>query len=391
MQNPKVAKRMELLSGESAFAVMEKADALAAKGRSVIHLEIGQPDFKTPQNIIDAAARALNEGKTGYTATRGIIPLRETIAQYCARQKGLDVHPDEVAVVPGGKPIMFFTMLMLLEPGDEVIYPDPGFPIYQSVIRFAGGKPVPMPLLEKNGFSVDVDALRASINGRTKLIILNSPSNPTGGVLPEKDIRAIAQMIAGKGIYVLSDEIYERLVFDGTKPFSMASLPEMRDHTIILDGFSKAYAMTGWRLGYGVMHKTLAEHMGMLMVNSNSCAASMTQWAGIEALNGPQDQVDVMVAAFKERRDFIVDALDRIEGVTCTLPGGAFYAFPNISSFGLTSEEFANRLLEEAGVACASGTAFGAHGEGYIRLSCANSLDNLKSAVERIANFVKTL
>ena len=386
----KVAQRMSLLHTESAFQILARANALEAQGKSIVHLEIGQPDFKTPANIIEAAYKAMNEGKTGYTPTPGIIPLRETIARYCEDYKKVKTNADEIVVVPGGKPIMFFTMLMLTEAGDEVIYPNPGFPIYESVIKFSGAKPVPMPLLQKNNFSVDLDQLKRDITDKTKLIIINNPGNPTGGMIKREDIIAIADMVRDKGIYVMADEIYDRIIFE-EKPLSIASLPGMKDWTIILDGFSKTYAMTGWRLGFGVMNKELAAHMTMLMVNSASCAASMTQWAAIEALTGPQDSVTKMVSAFRERRDYITGALNKIEGIKCVKPAGAFYAFPDISSFGVSSAEFAHRLLEEGGVAAASGTAFGSFGEGFLRLSYANSLDNLKIAVDRIDKFCKTL
>jgi aspartate/methionine/tyrosine aminotransferase len=388
--NNKVADRMGLLHTESAFQILARANALEAQGRSIIHLEIGQPDFKTPKNIIEAAYKAMLEGKTGYTPTPGVIPLRETIARYVEDYKKVKTAPEEIVVVPGGKPVMFFTMLMLAQAGDEVIYPNPGFPIYESVIKFSGAKAVPMPLLQKNNFSVDLDRLKKDINDRTKLIILNNPGNPTGGMIKRDDIIAIASMVRDKGIYILADEIYDRIIFE-EQPLSIATLPGMKDWTIILDGFSKTYAMTGWRLGYGVMNRELAEHMTMLMVNSASCAASMTQWAAVEALTGPQDAVNEMVAAFRERRDWLIGALNAIDGVTCVKPSGAFYAFPDISSFGVSSAEFAGRLLEEAGVAAASGTAFGDYGEGFIRLSYANSLDNLKIAVDRLAQFCKGL
>jgi aspartate/methionine/tyrosine aminotransferase len=386
----KVAERMSLLHTESAFQILARANALEAQGRSIIHLEIGQPDFKTPQNIIEAAYKAMNEGKTGYGPTGGIIPLRETIVEHCQNYKNVATNIDEIVVVPGGKPVMFFTMLMLAQPGDEVIFPDPGFPIYESVIKFSGAKAVSMPLLEDKGFRVDLNKLKADINEKTKLIIVNNPGNPTGGMFTKEDIYAIADMVRGKGIYVLSDEIYDRIIF-GEKPLSIATLPGMKDWTIILDGFSKTYAMTGWRLGYGIMNRELAEHMTMLMVNSNSCAATMTQWAAIEALKGPQDEPAKMVKAFRERRDYMVDALNHIDGIHCVLPEGAFYVFPNISSFGLSSAEFANRLLEEAGVAAAAGTAFGRYGEGFVRFSSANSLENIKIAVERLEKFCKAL
>ena len=390
MVQNRVADRMSLLHTESAFSIMQRANALEAQGKSVVHLEIGQPDFKTPQNVIDAACQALNEGKTGYTPTAGIPQLREAIAKHCRDYKNVETEMEEVVVVPGGKPIMFYTLLMLAQPGDEVIYPNPGFPIYESVIKFSGAKPVPMPLLEEKNFRVDLERLKRDINSKTKLIIVNNPSNPTGGVLSREDITAIADMVRDKGIYVMSDEIYDRIIF-GEKPVSIATMPGMKDWTIILDGFSKTFAMTGWRLGFGVMNKELAAHMTMLMANSNSCSASMTQWAAIEALQGPQDPVHKMVAAFKERRDYLIGALNAISGVHCVLPEGAFYAFPNISSFGLTSAQFATRLLEEGGVAAAGGTAFGEFGEGFIRLSYANSLENLKVAVNRIAKFTQTL
>jgi aspartate/methionine/tyrosine aminotransferase len=386
----KVAERMSLLHTESAFQIMARANALQAEGRSIIHCEIGQPDFTTPKNIIEACYKALCEGKTGYVTTEGIIPLREAIAENCLSYKGVKTDISEIVVTPGGKPVMFFTMLMLTQPGDEVIYPNPGFPIYESVIKFSGAKPVPMPLLEERDFRIDLDKLRGDINERTKLIILNNPGNPTGSMIPREDIEAIADMIRGKGLYVLSDEIYDKIIY-GEKPLSIASLPGMKDWTIILDGFSKTYAMTGWRLGYGIMNPELAKHMTMLMVNSASCAAAMTQWAALEALRGPQDAVHQMVAAFRERRDYIVDALNHIPGLRCRLPGGAFYVFPNISSFGIKSGEFASRLLEEAGVAAAAGTAFGSYGEGCIRFSSANSLENLKIAIDRLEKFCKGL
>jgi aspartate/methionine/tyrosine aminotransferase len=383
-----VAERMGRLHTESAFKILARANELEAQGKSVIHLEIGQPDFKTPGNIIEAAYKAMKEGKTGYTPTPGIIPLREAIAEYVGNYKKVKTGISEIVVTPGGKPVMFFTMLMLAQDGDEVIYPNPGFPIYESVIKFSGAKAVPMPLLEKNEFRIDLKKLEQDINSRTKLIIINNPGNPTGGTLLKDDIYAIAEMVRNKGIYILSDEIYDRIIF-GEQPLSIATLPGMKDWTIILDGFSKTYSMTGWRLGYGIMNAELAEHMTMLMVNSASCAASMTQWAAVEALKGPQDEVAKMTAAFKERRDYLVGALNGIKGIHCLEPGGAFYVFPNISSFGLSAAEFAHRLLEEAGVAAASGTAFGDYGEGFVRFSYANSLENLKIAVDRLDKFCK--
>jgi aspartate/methionine/tyrosine aminotransferase len=385
-----VAERMSKLHDEAAFQILARANELEAQGKSVVHLEIGQPDFNTPGNIIEAAYQAMKEGKTGYTPAQGIIPLREALAEYAETYKNVKTDKSEIVITPGAKPVMFFALLMLAQEGDEVIYPDPGYPIYESVIKFSGAKPVPMPLLEKNGFRTDLKQLERDINSKTRLIILNNPCNPTGSSLLKEDISAIADMVRGKGIYILSDEIYDRLVFGERSP-SIASLPGMKDWTIILDGFSKTYAMTGWRLGYGIMNAELAAHMSLLMVNSAACSASMTQWAAIEAIKGPQDEVLKMTAAFKKRRDYLVKALNDIKGIHCLEPAGAFYVFPNISSFGLSSAEFAHRLLEEAGVAAASGIAFGDYGEGFIRLSYANSLENLKIAVERLDTFCKRL
>lgn len=391
MFEPVVAERMSRLHTESAFQILARANALEAQGRHIIHCEVGQPDFSTPAHIIEAAHQAMKDGYTGYGPTPGYPVLREAIAEYAAAQKSIQTSAEEVVVVPGGKPIMFFTMLMLVEPGDEVICPNPSFPIYESCIRFAGGIPIPMPLLGKNNFRFDVEQFKASISPKTKLVILNNPSNPTGGVFEEEDILAIAEILKDRpDIYILSDEIYDRLVFDG-KVRSIASVPGFKDRTVILDGFSKTYAMTGWRIGYGIMHKELAKHVEMLMVNSNSCTASFTQMAALAALKGPQDAAEEMKAAFRERRDWLVAALNDIPGITCCLPKGAFYAFPDISSFGVKSEEFCHRLLQEAGVAAAWGTAFGEYGEGYFRLSYANSLENLKIAVDRIEKFTRSL
>jgi len=378
---------MSLLHTESAFQILAKAQALEARGRHIIHMEIGQPDFKTPQNIIDAACRAMNEGYTGYTPTPGLLQARRAIAGYAARQKNIATNEDEIVIVPGGKPVMFYTMLMLVNPGDEVVYPNPSFPIYESCINFAGGVPVPLRLSAENGFRLDIEEFKRLITPKTKLVIINSPSNPTGGVFTPEDVLAIAEILQDRpDIFILSDEIYDRLIFEG-QAFSIASLPGFKDRTVILDGFSKTYAMTGWRLGYAILHPELAAHMSMLMVNSNSCAAAFSQVAAIEALTGPQTAVDAMRAAFMERRDVLVEALNKIDGIRCRLPGGAFYAFPDISAFGLPSEVFAARLLEEAGVAAAHGTAFGAFGEGYLRLSYATSIENIRLAVERIERF----
>ena len=382
-----LAARMSLLGTESAFTTLARARALEAQGRSVIHMEICQPDFPTPKNIVDAAYRAMKEGYTGYSPASGYPQAREAIAQYVRRQKGVDASPDEVVIVPGAKPVMFFTMLMLIEPGDEVIYPSPAFPIYESVIRFAGGVPVPIPLYANNDFRMDMDTFRQSLSAKTKLVLFNNPSNPTGGVFPEDDIREIARALQRyPDVFVLSDEVYDRIVYEG-KAVSIASFPGMKERTILLDGLSKTYSMTGWRIGYGVMHRELAKQMELLMINSNSCCASFTQMAAIEALNGPQDAVEEMLAAFRARRDFLVQALDAIPGIRCPVPKGAFYVFPDISSFGMSGETFANRLLDEFGVAALSGSSFGAFGEGRIRLSYAASLEDIEKATKRLEAF----
>lgn len=378
------ADRMSLLGTETAFEVLAKAKALESQGKDIVHLEIGEPDFATPKNIIDAACLALNSGYTHYTPAPGIPEVRETIAQYIRSHKNVDASAAEVVIVPGGKPIMFFSIMATVNPGDEVIYPNPGFPIYESVIRFVGGTPIPIPLREENQFRLDVHELAKLITPKTKMLIINSPGNPTGGVLTSEDVQEIADLVRGKRILVLSDEIYDRIVYGDTHPLSIASLPGMKDWTIILDGFSKTYAMTGWRLGYGVMHPEIAERIAQLMVNSNSCTSAFTQMAGMEALTGPQNQVDTMVAEFKRRRDIMVDGLNSISGVSCILPEGSFYVFPNIKSFGKDCKDIADYLLNDAGVACLGGTAFGAYGEGYLRFSYANSVANIQKALERI-------
>jgi aspartate aminotransferase len=379
----KLAERMDRILVESAFDVLVRARALEAKGRSIIHLEIGEPDFPTPGHVVEAAKEALDQGWTHYGPTQGFPELRETIAEYVSRTRGIQVGPERVSVVPGGKPIIFFPMLALLEPGDEVIYPNPGFPIYESMIRFLGAKPVPIPLLEDRNFSFDLNLLCDKLTDRTKMLVLNSPQNPTGGVIPPDDIAEIAAMVCDRDLLVLSDEIYSRIYY-GEPPVSISRCPGMLDKTIILDGFSKTYAMTGWRMGYGVMPVWLVEAVNKLMVNSNSCTASFTQRAGIAALKGPQDAVDQMVAELRRRRDALVAGLNRIPGFRCALPGGAFYAFANIERTGISSKELADRLLNEAGVACLDGGAFGEYGKGYIRFSYANSFENLMEAVSRI-------
>ena len=381
----KLAQRMDRILVESAFEVLVRARALEAKGRSVIHLEIGEPDFPTPAHIIEAAKKALDDGYTHYGPTQGLPELREAIAEHISGTRGIRVGPQHVCVTPGGKPIIFFPMLALLEPGDEVIYPDPGFPIYQSMIQVAGATPVPIPLLESNGFSLDLDMLCDRLTNKTKMLVLNSPQNPTGGVIPPEDIKAIAELVRDRDLIVLSDEIYCRIVY-GAPPVSIASFPGMLEKTIILDGFSKTYAMTGWRMGYGVMPEWLVEAVNKLMVNSNSCTASFTQRAGVAALRGPQDDVARMVAEFRRRRDAFCAGMNRIPGVRCPVPGGAFYAIANIEGTGMDSKTAADMLLNEAGVACLNGAAFGRHGEGYLRFSYANSLENLLEAVKRIEN-----
>ncbi len=379
----KLADRMSRLGTETAFEVLVKAKALEAQGRDIIHLEIGEPDFDTPSNIVEAGVGALQGGWTHYGPSNGLPALRQEIADCVSRTRGVEVAPDEVVVVPGGKPIIFFSILALADEGDEVIYPNPGFPIYESMIHFAGAKAVPIHLREEMDFRLDVNELKALINDRTKMIILNSPHNPTGGILTEKDVREIARVIGDRDIMVLSDEIYSRLVFEG-KHFSIMSVEGWKDRTILLDGFSKAYAMTGWRMGYGVMRADLALQVSRLMVNSNSCTASFTQIAGIEALRGPQESVDKMCDAFLHRREVMVAGLNKIRGFSCRVPKGAFYVFPNITKTGWPSKKLADAILEEAGVAALSGTAFGAFGEGYLRFSIANSIENINKALERV-------
>ncbi|CEP67471.1 Pyridoxal phosphate-dependent transferase [Moorella glycerini] len=386
-----LAARIDNLGTETAFLVLARARALEAQGREIIHLEIGEPDFDTPRNIIEAGIRALNAGYTHYTPAPGLPEVRAAIAEYATKQKGVPYTAEEVVITPGGKPIIFFTILALVNPGDEVIYPNPGFPIYESVINFVGGKAVTLPLREENDFRLDVGELAALITPKTKLLILNSPANPTGGVLTPEDVARIADLVRGRNIFVLSDEIYDRIVYDGVRPVSIAAQPGMKDWTIILDGFSKTYAMTGWRLGFGLMHRELAEAIAQLMVNSNSCTAAFTQKAGQEALTGPQDAAAAMVAEFKKRRDFIVDGLNSIPGITCKRPLGSFYVFPNIKGLGRSSQELVTFLMEKAGVAALSGAAFGKYGEGYLRLSYANSIENIEKALVKIAAVVKVL
>ena len=384
----KFAQRMGQLGTETAFEVLARAKALEAQGKEIIHLEIGEPDFTTPTYIIEAARKALADGYTHYTPAPGIPELRAAIAQDATERRGIAFAPDEVVVTPGGKPVMFFSILALCEEGDEVIYPNPGFPIYESMIQFVGARAVPAQIEEARGFSLDVDKLCDAVNERTRLIILNSPHNPTGGVLSRGDLEQIAATVLKyPDLMVLSDEIYSRMLYGG-EHISIATLPGMRERTIVLDGFSKIYAMTGWRLGYGLFPREMVPAITRLMTNSNSCTATFTQMAGVVALTGSQQPSEEMVAEFHKRRDVIVAGLNAIPGVTCATPGGAFYAFPNITGTGLSSRELADALLNEAGVAVLAGTAFGAFGEGYIRLSYANSIEQIERALAQIKGWL---
>lgn len=379
----KLSDKMARLGTETAFQVLARAQALEAKGKDIVHLEIGEPDFDTPQNIRDAATEALNKGYTHYCNSQGILPLRVEIAKEMERARGVPIDPMRVIITPGAKPLMFYSILALLDKGDEAIYPNPLYPIYESMINFVGAKAVPVRLREELDFRFDVEELKSKVTPRTKLIVLNSPHNPTGGILEEDDIRAVAEIVQNRDITVLSDEVYEHIVYKG-KPFSIASLPGMLDKTILLNGFSKTYAMTGWRLGYAVMPPELVEPVVRLITNSVSCTASFIQYAGIQALTGPQDSIPKMVNEFKKRRDLIVDGLNQIPGISCRRPKGAFYVFPNIKKLGADCNRFADCLLNEAGVAALPGTHFGKYGEGYLRLSYATSSENIKKGLERI-------
>ncbi|MFQ5656867.1 MAG: pyridoxal phosphate-dependent aminotransferase [Candidatus Methylomirabilales bacterium] len=378
------AARVAGLEVEGAFEVLVRAAGLEREGRSIIHLEIGEPDFPTPPHIVEAAKRALDDGYTRYGPAAGLPELREAVANHIAASRGIPVSPAEVVITPGAKPIMFFSLLALVEAEDEVIYPDPGFPIYASVIRFTGGRAVPLPLLEGKGFSFDLEVLEGLITPKTRLLILNSPHNPTGGIVGKEELERIAELSDRFGFWVLSDEVYHRFCYE-VGHVSILSLPRMKSRTILLDGFSKSYAMTGWRLGYGVMPVPLAEQVGKLMVNSNSCTATFVQKAGVAALSGDQLSSRQMVESFHRRRDLLVAGLNRIPGIRCPLPAGAFYAFPNVTAFGRPAQAIADHLLEDGGVACLPGTAFGSGGEGYLRLSYATAETQLKEAIIRIA------
>ncbi len=383
-----LAERMSSLGTESAFEVLVRAQDLEAHGKDIIHLEIGEPDFSTPCNIAEAAKRALDMGWTHYGPSAGLPELRQAVAEDVGRRRGICVDPSEVVITPGAKPIMFYTILALIEAGDEVLYPNPGFPIYASLINFVGARPIPYSLPEDRGFDIDVNEIVEKINGRTRLVILNSPNNPTGGLISRPEMERLAEILNARDIMILSDEIYSRLIYEGCH-VSPAAYSELRDQVIILDGFSKTYAMTGWRLGYGVMRPDLAQHVARLMTNSNSCTASFTQKAGVEALRGDQSSVVSMLAEFRRRREVIVDGLNCIPGFQCREPQGAFYAFPNIKATGKNSRKLADALLNDEGVACLAGTAFGEWGEGYLRFSFANSVQNIRKALDRIDNWIR--
>lgn len=383
-----LAGRMARLGTEGAFEVLARAQQLQSQGKDVVHLEIGEPDFPTAPHIIEAAVRALRDGWTHYAPSAGLIELREAVAEDAGRRRGIRIDPSEVVITPGAKPVFFFAILALIEPEDEVLYPDPGFPIYESMIRFAGGRPISYRLREENDFDVAASAVLEKLTPRTRLVVVNSPHNPTGGVMAGTEIRALAEELARRDVAIFSDEIYSRLVYEGTAA-SVAQFPAVRDRTIILDGFSKTYAMTGWRLGYGIMNPLLATEVARLMTNSNSCTASFTQRAGIAALQGDQSGVDLMLEEFRRRRDVIVEGLSRIPGVHCRQPHGAFYVFPNIKGTGMRSRELADALLNEAGVACLPGTAFGEGGEGYLRFSFANSVENIRKALGRVEGWIR--
>ncbi len=386
----KLAARMGNLGTETAFEVLARARSLEAEGRSIVHLEIGEPDFDTPSNIVEAGRKAMAEGWTHYGPSAGLPELREAIAWEVGRTRGIEVDSAEVVVVPGGKPIMFFLMLAVLEEGVEAVYPNPGFPIYESMIRYTGAKPVPLPLREENEFALDVGELKGLLNDRTRLLILNSPGNPCGGVLGEEDIEAIAEAVRPyPDLWILSDEIYSRILYEG-EHHSLIRHRDLRDRIVLLDGFSKTYAMTGWRLGYGVMNTEMAAQIARLQTNSTSCTAAFTQIAGVEALRGPQDGAERMVQEFRKRRDVIVEGLNAIPGISCRRPKGAFYVFPNVKELGRKSKELENLFLEEAGVASLTGTSFGAHGEGYMRFSYANSVENIEEALKRLRHCIET-
>lgn len=386
----KFTKRMTRLGTETAFEVMARAKALEAQGKDIIHLQIGEPDFTTPKHIIEAGVAALREGHTHYSPAAGIMPLREAIVEDVYARRGIRPNVEQVIVTPGAKPIMFFVIMACIEEGDEVIYPNPGFPIYESVINFVGGTAVPLPLKEENDFRFDPDEFHALVTDRTRLIIINSPQNPTGGILTREDIEVVAEVSKEKNILVLFDEVYKNIIYEGVHE-SIYALPGMQYNTVLLDGFSKTYAMTGWRLGFGVMREDIAQKVERLMINTNSCTATFSQYAAIAALKGPTEEVNAMVEAFRKRRDVIVNGLNDIPGVSCINPKGAFYVFPNVKEINMSSRELEIYLLNEAGVAVLSGTAFGQYGDGYLRLSYANSIENIQKGLDRIREALKKI
>jgi len=380
-----LAENLNRLGTETAFEVLARAAELQRQGKDIINLGIGQPDFKTPGHVVEAAVKALRDGHHGYTPANGILELREAVSADLRRRHGVEVHPDTVVIMPGGKPTMFFSILMFGTPATEIMYPDPGFPIYRSMIQYTGAKPVPIVLREQSEFAFSADEVLAQITPRTSLIILNSPGNPTGGAVPKAEVEKLVKGLAGHPhVTVLWDEIYSQMLYDGREHVSLLRYPQIRDRLIVLDGWSKTYAMTGWRLGFSVWPAALVPHVTRLCVNSHSCVNAPTQWAGIAALTGPQDAVIKMVKAFDERRRAIVPMLNQLPGFKCISPGGAFYAFPNVTGTGLSAKELQNRMLEQAGVATVAGTSFGIHGEGYVRFSYANSIDNIRKAIERV-------
>jgi aspartate/methionine/tyrosine aminotransferase len=384
----RLADRVVDIGTETAFEVLAKAKALEAKGRDIVHLEIGEPDFDTPDNIRKACADALWGGQTHYGPSAGLIQTREAIAEYIAKDRAVTYGPDEIVVTPGGKPVIFFTALALLQDGDETIYPNPGYPIYESAIEFAGAKAVPLVLREEKDFRFDLDELTDKITDRTRLIIINSPQNPTGGVLLEGDLKVIAELAVKNDIMVLSDEVYSKIIYEG-EHHTIATFPGMKERTVLLDAHSKTYAMTGWRMGYALCNKVLAERMTKLMTNSVSHVTTFVQFGGIEALKGSQEEAEKMVKIFRERRDVIINGLNEIDNISCIMPKGAFYAFPNVKKIGMDCHELADYLLTEAGVALLSGTCFGAHGDGYLRLSYANSVENIQKGLARISDALK--
>ena len=386
----KLADRLGHLGTETAFLVFSRAKDLEAQGKEMVHLEIGEPDFDTPRNIIDSAIEALQNHWTHYCPSAGLIELRETVAEDITKRRGINVGPENVVITPGGKPIIIFAMLALVNPGEEVIYPNPGYPIYESIINFIGARPVPIKMRQERQFRLDVDELRSLISSKTRMIVINSPHNPTGSILTHDDLKAIAEIAVTNNICVLADEIYNRIIYDG-EHISIANFPGMLERTVMLDGFSKTYAMTGWRIGYGVMPEKLAVQVAKLQTNTNSCTAAFTQVACIEAMRGDQSEVDRMVEEFKKRRDFFIEGLSRIRGFDCHKPQGAFYLFPNITEFGLKSSAMEEKLMMEAGVAALAGTSFGAYGEGYIRFSYATSLANIETALSKLETFARKL